>query len=63
MRKRVTGVLLVLTMAVTIALGGCAGDKEKASSTTENKLSGKPVEGGSIKVGISRIWTVLTHTK
>lgn len=54
MRKRVTGVLLVLTMAVTIALGGCAGDKEKASSTTENKLSGKPVEGGSIRVGISQ---------
>lgn len=54
MRKRVTGVLLVLTMAVTIALGGCAGDKEKASSTTENTLSGKPVEGGSIRVGISQ---------
>lgn len=54
MRKRVTGILLVLTVAVTIALGGCAGDKDKASSTTENKLSGKPVEGGSIKVGISQ---------
>ena len=54
MKRRVTGILLVLTMAVTVALSGCSGDKEKQKSTTENKLSGKPVEGGSIKVGISQ---------
>ena len=54
MKRRVTGILLVLTMAVTVALSGCSGDKEKQKSTTENKLSGNPVEGGSIKVGISQ---------
>ena len=54
MKRKVTGILLVLSMAVTIALSGCSGDKDKASSTTENKLSGNPVEGGSIRVGISQ---------
>ena len=54
MKRKAAGILLVLTMAVTIALSGCAGDKDKASSKTENKLSGNPVEGGSIKVGISQ---------
>lgn len=54
MKRRVTGILLVLTMAVTVALSGCSGDKERQKSTTENKLSGNPVEGGSIKVGISQ---------
>lgn len=54
MKRKVTGILLVLSMAVTIALSGCSGDKDKASSTTENKLSGNPVEGGCIRVGISQ---------
>ena len=54
MKRRGMSILLMLTMAVTIALSGCSGDKEKQESTTENKLSGKPVEGGSIKVGISQ---------
>ena len=52
MKRRVTSILLMLTMAATIALSGCSGDKEKQESAPENKLSGKPVEGGSIKVGI-----------
>lgn len=54
MKRRAISILLVLTMAVSIALGGCAGDKEVKESTTENKLSGNPVEGGSIRVGISQ---------
>lgn len=54
MKRRAAGILLMLTMAVTIALGGCSGDKEKATSKAENELSGNPVEGGSIKVGISQ---------
>lgn len=54
MKRRAAGILLMLTMAVTIALSGCSGDKEKASSNAENELSGNPVEGGSIKVGISQ---------
>lgn len=54
MKRKATGILLVLTMAVTIALSGCSGDKDKAGSTTKNKLSAKPVEGGSITVGISQ---------
>ena len=54
MRRRVAQTILVLTVAAAIALGGCSGDKKAAPSTTENKLSGNPVEGGSIKVGISQ---------
>ena len=54
MRRRVTSFLLVLTMAVSVALSGCSGDKKEAGSTTENELSKKPVEGGTIKVGISQ---------
>lgn len=54
MKRRTMSILVVLMMAVTIALSGCSGDKGEQKSTTENKLSGKPVEGGSIKVGISQ---------
>lgn len=54
MKKRITGILLVVTMAVSIALGGCAGDKKEAGSASENGFSGNPVEGGSIRVGISQ---------
>ncbi len=54
MKKRVTVFFGVLTLAASIALSGCSGDKKAASSTAENKLSGNPVEGGSIKVGISQ---------
>ena len=54
MRRRVTSFLLVLTMAVSVALSGCSGDKKGAGSTTENELSKNPVEGGTIKVGISQ---------
>jgi peptide/nickel transport system substrate-binding protein len=54
MKKRVTVIFGVLTLAASIALSGCSGDKKTASSTAENKLSGNPVEGGSIKVGISQ---------
>ncbi|CUX20328.1 ABC transporter substrate-binding protein [Clostridium sp. C105KSO13] len=54
MRRRVAQTILVLTAAAAIALSGCSGDKKAAPSITENKLSGKPVEGGSIKVGISQ---------
>lgn len=54
MRKRAASILLVLTMAVTIALSGCSGDKGEQKSNAENKLSGKPVEGGTIRVGISQ---------
>ena len=51
MKRRTMSILVMLTMAVTIALSGCSGDKGEQKSTTENKLSGNPVEGGSIKVG------------
>lgn len=54
MKRRTMSILVMLTMAVTIALSGCSGDKGEQKSTTENKLSGNPVEGGSIKVGISQ---------
>lgn len=54
MKRRAMSILLMLTLAVTIALSGCSGDKEKQESAPENKLSGNPVEGGSIKVGISQ---------
>lgn len=54
MKRRTMSILVMLTMAVTIALIGCSGDKGEQKSTTENKLSGNPVEGGSIKVGISQ---------
>ena len=45
MKRRVTGILLVLTMAVTVALSGCSGDKEKQESTTENNTFRKPSRG------------------
>ncbi len=54
MKKGVTRTLLVLTVAASIALSGCSGEKKAESSTGSNKLSGNPVEGGSIKVGISQ---------
>ena len=54
MKRRTMSILVMLTMAVTIALSGCSGDKGEQKSTTKNKLSGNPVEGGSIKVGISQ---------
>ena len=54
MKRKAMGILLVLAMTFSIALSGCSGDKETAESTTEKELSGKPVEGGSIKVGISQ---------
>lgn len=52
--RRAAQTILALTVAAAIALGGCAGDKKAEPSTTDNKLSGKPVEGGSMKVGISQ---------
>ena len=54
MKRRGTAILLVLTFVLSVALSGCSGDKKEAGSATENKLSGKPVEGGSIRVGISQ---------
>ena len=51
--KRHIGIVVALTMALTIALSGCSGDK-KEQSTADNTLSGTPVEGGTIKVGISQ---------
>lgn len=56
MKRRVMSILLMLTMAMSVALGGCSGDKEAPESTTKNELpeSKNPVEGGSIKVGISQ---------
>ncbi|MGC4020305.1 MAG: ABC transporter substrate-binding protein [Muricomes sp.] len=54
MKRRAAHILLVLTMAASIALSGCSGDKKAAPSTESNQLSGNPVEGGSIKVGISQ---------
>ena len=54
MKRRVAAILLVLTTAISVALSGCSGDKNEAGSATENTLSGKPVEGGSIRVGISQ---------
>lgn len=54
MKRKALRILLVLAMTFSVALGGCAGDKETAESTTEKELSGKPVEGGSIRVGISQ---------
>lgn len=54
MRRKAMRILLVLAMTFSIALSGCSGDKKPAESTTEKELSGKPVEGGSIKVGISQ---------
>lgn len=56
MKRRITSILLMLIMVVSVALSGCSGDKAKPESATENELpkSKKPVEGGSIKVGISQ---------
>lgn len=54
MKRRVISILLVVTMALTVALTGCAGNKESGESTTENNASAKPTEGGSITVGISQ---------
>lgn len=54
MKRKGWCILLVLAMTFSVALSGCSGDKEVAESTTEKKLSGKPVEGGSIRVGISQ---------
>lgn len=54
MKRKVWSILLMLTMTFSIALSGCSGDKKVAESTRSKELSGKPVEGGSIKVGISQ---------
>ena len=54
MKRKTWSILLVLAMTFSIALSGCSGDKKTAESTTEKELSGKPVEGGSIRVGISQ---------
>ena len=39
MKRRVTSILLVFTMVVSIALTGCSGDKKETKSTTDNELS------------------------
>ena len=54
MKRKMMSILLVITMAASIALSGCSGDKKATESATENELSKNPVEGGSIKVGISQ---------
>ncbi|MCL2866049.1 MAG: ABC transporter substrate-binding protein [Lachnospiraceae bacterium] len=53
--KRITMILLVFTMILTIALSGCSGDREELESTTENELLEQTlVEGGTLRVGISQ---------
>ena len=52
--KRHLAIFAALTCALTIALSGCSGDKDNKQSTADNTLSGKPVEGGTLKVGISQ---------
>ena len=54
MKRRGTAILWCLTVVLSVALNGCSGDKNQTASATENELSGKPVEGGSIRVGISQ---------
>lgn len=54
MRRKLTSILLVLTMVTAIALTGCSGDKQEKESATDNELSKTPVEGGTIRVGISQ---------
>lgn len=51
---RMRGKIALGLLSVSIALGGCSGDKNKVQSTTENTLSGTRVEGGTIRVGISQ---------
>lgn len=51
-RVKVISILLVCMMTLTIALSGCSGEKDGAESTTDNKTSTKPAEGGKIVVGI-----------
>ena len=52
--KRARSIFLLVTMVLAVALTGCAGDRQKAQSTTENNASAKPSEGGNITVGISQ---------
>ena len=54
MRRKLMSILLVLTMVTAIALTGCSGDKQEQESATDNELSKTPVEGGTIRVGISQ---------
>lgn len=65
MKRRVMSILLMLTMAMSVALGGCSGDKEAPESTTKNELpeSKTRSRAGVSKLVFPRILTVLTHTK
>ncbi|MEG0355899.1 MAG: ABC transporter substrate-binding protein, partial [Lachnospiraceae bacterium] len=51
-RKNLLCILLMFTMTLSVALGGCAGDKKGSKSTTDNNASTKQTEGGKMVVGI-----------
>lgn len=53
--KFVKTLLLIVGVTFTLALGGCAGEKEESQSSQEGNVSqdaGEPTTGGSIIVGI-----------
>ena len=60
MKRRMRSVLLVVTLAVSVALSGCSGDKKTTESATENELSKTRSKAGVSKLVSLRTWTVLT---
>ena len=56
MKKRNTKSILlgVMVLAVTVALGGCQGDKKTEASETVNSSSEETTSGGRVVVGITQ---------
>jgi peptide/nickel transport system substrate-binding protein len=58
MKRKLLGVLLVLTVTIFVALSGCtrdnAGDNGQMVSNEANTLPTNPVDGGRIRIGVSQ---------
>ena len=58
MKRKLLGILLVLTVTFSVALSGClgnnAGDNGRSESTEAGTLPTNPVDGGTIRVGVSQ---------
>jgi peptide/nickel transport system substrate-binding protein len=58
MKGKVIGILLMLTVITSVALSGCsndnAGDDKDQASTQTNTLPTNPVDGGTIRIGVSQ---------
>ena len=58
MKRKVLGILLVLTLITSVAFSACSRDKASDNNTSEsteaNTLPTNPVDGGKIRIGVSQ---------